>query len=415
MADDNNKDIGRLEEARLAMEDSEHRAKRAEEEKNLEKGRREARLAMEGYEHKVKRELEERRLRDEEIAKKLNAERLAAEQAKIQHEQELKAQAEKATEEEKNRQEENRLRELTRAEQTISKIKEQEGFSIEAMRTIKSDVVQSVEQSKIALTELAKPGGGREVVFGWGQTHNQKNYWLIGLGSLLVLLITLSVAFIILAERTAYESQPEKAVVQSIVFADFHESVNIFNLPPETVIQRIKTVKNKAVDPKKREALYNIYLISESPLVKDRSLIPEPISLDAMLKSTSLSMAKNLQQALLTPYMIGTYKAEPGSLFMVFKIKTYEAARGALLASENATISTLFAPLLDKAVGKTLLEKKFKDQTIKNVDSRILQNDSGNVAAIYAFPDKNTLIIASDEKTFTKVLTTYLNPKPSVQ
>lgn len=415
MADDPKQQSSRLAEARSALEDSAHREQRAQAEQTEAKRRHDALLAMEGYEHKVKRELEEKQAREKRLAQKLEEERLTKEREKQEKERVLKAQAERATALEREQQEELRLHELETAQETITKIKAHEILDIPALRTIRSDVVQSVADNKTTITELVRPGGGREVVFGWRGKTIGKNYFLIVGVSLIVLLLTLGIAFILTVPRTAYEDRPEEIVVPSLVFAEHHESVNTFDLPPETVLQKIKALKNKPVLEKYSDALYNIYLISQSPLVRDRSAGAKPLDLKSFLSASGLLMSEDLRSALVNDFMLGTYKKVPGSVFLVFKVKSFDRARAILLATDNVIISTLFAPLVDKAIGRALLENRFTDQVIKNVDSRVLTDNKNERVIIYAWPDKRTLLIASDETTFIKVLAAYLTPRPSTQ
>ena len=404
-----------LTEAKLAMEDSLHREKREREATEQAKRQHEAELAMEGYEHKIKRELQEKATREAELVKKMEAERQETERLASEKAQQLKEQADKATEAERERQEEARYEELKKNEELINKIKQKETLDIPTVRTIKSDVVQSVASSKVQISELAKPGQGREMVFDWKRNRSEKNYLLIILSSLLILTVVIGISFILLSKRTAYENRPELSVTSSLIFADFHKSINVYDRAPETVIQLIKNEKNLLADSSKADSLFNLYLISASPLVSDYDNNQKPLNFSGFLKATGLSLPDELKRSLTEDYMLGTYKAVPGSAFIVLKIKSYDLARGTLLKTENATISTLFAPLLNKPVGKALLENKFRDQIIKNVDTRVLTTDSGEVATIYTFADRQTLIIASDEATFTKVLLSYLTPKPTIQ
>ena len=59
-----------------------------------------------------------------------------------------------------------------------------------------------------------------------------------------------------------------------------------------------------------------------------------------------------------------------------------------------------------------LLTKEFQDATIKNIDARILSDESGKTVIVYATPNRETIVITTGEDTLKEIILRLNAPKP---
>jgi hypothetical protein len=118
-----------------------------------------------------------------------------------------------------------------------------------------------------------------------------------------------------------------------------------------------------------------------------------------------LSLLRNLSQ----DYMIGIYSFDKNQPFIILTVDDYGQGFSGMLKWEDTMVSDLgqifgITPL----AGSDSTGYIFTDESLNNKDLRIVQNSSRQTILLYSFIDKNTILITSNENTFSGLLNKYL-------
>ena len=74
----------------------------------------------------------------------------------------------------------------------------------------------------------------------------------------------------------------------------------------------------------------------------------------------------------------------------------------------NEDLSPLFGEVLEKTTSTSTPLREpfvFEDSIIKNKEVRVLKDTKGTIRLLYSFIDRETLVITTNESTFSEVLT----------
>lgn len=118
------------------------------------------------------------------------------------------------------------------------------------------------------------------------------------------------------------------------------------------------------------------------------------------------SFIRNLEEDM----MFGAQDREP---FIIFKTSQFDTAFAGMLDWEPY-LSADFAPLFGEPVSRTFIpstrtadqttQAQFVDETVENVDVRILRDEEGEERIVYAFPDRRTILITSSTEALRDLL-----------
>lgn len=122
-----------------------------------------------------------------------------------------------------------------------------------------------------------------------------------------------------------------------------------------------------------------------------------------------------LTRSLKPENLAGLYNAPSGwKPFVIFKLTSFESGFAGMLEWEK-TMKTDLAPLIslgkpeilasstEKYFVNPIIKTGFRDVIIRNKDTRVLVDDSGRRLFFYSFPDKDTLIITTDQATLEEI------------
>jgi hypothetical protein len=117
----------------------------------------------------------------------------------------------------------------------------------------------------------------------------------------------------------------------------------------------------------------------------------------------------------LLPEMTFGYHSFDGTQpFIVFKTEFYEDAFAAMLdweARMNEDLSPLFGDIVMETylVGSSTRTRPasltFEDVLVKNKEVRVLYDSTGKELLLYGFPDSETIVITTNQYTFTEIVT----------
>ncbi len=107
----------------------------------------------------------------------------------------------------------------------------------------------------------------------------------------------------------------------------------------------------------------------------------------------------SLVRSLNNSFMIGAYNKTP---FLLFTTTFFESAFASMLEWEGEFESDL-GPLFTANLSQLTINS-FEDSVVRNKDTRMLRDEIGNVLFLYSFPDRDHLVITTNERALTEIL-----------
>lgn len=288
-------------------------------------------------------------------------------------------------------------------EQVIDKVEQPStpppGSHLETLRTFKNDVAYAVQNQKQSVVKMAVAEQERKIVRKEIQNvmpravqkdpykESKKNVYMIFAS---VFLIVLGVGAGIYA-FTVFRTPPAAVVItktgRTLVAADQEKEIRVANRTPEDVQSLAKGERNQTHTP---GSIVDIYLVDEAG---------KKVPIDVFAATLGLKMPQTLVRSLdAGTYAMGFHMIKGGKLFFVFKPTYFEGSYPSMLGWESTMLNDLSVLFENKSASGI-----FEDKVIKNLDTRIIYNDEGNLSLIYTFINKNYLVITEDEETLVEV------------
>ena len=149
------------------------------------------------------------------------------------------------------------------------------------------------------------------------------------------------------------------------------------------------------------------------------------IAVDEFLKIIEAAPPSFLTRALDDEFVFGLHGSAGNQPFLVFKVNSFENTYAGMLAWEDEILTAL-GPIIKRKTdpltgnlsnasstsqgatstpSKELItaESAFKDEIVRNLDVRAIR-ENNVLTFLYSFPDKETLVITNNDKTFRDVV-----------
>lgn len=128
------------------------------------------------------------------------------------------------------------------------------------------------------------------------------------------------------------------------------------------------------------------------------------IGAQEIFQALEMKPPQSFLETTLPVFYLFAYKGNTkGSLAFIFRTNNFERAFSSLLLWER-TMSRSFRYVVSQNTALDTLPRAFTDKTIKNHDTRILQDQLGSAVLAYALFDKSFAIIATSEEALAAVL-----------
>ena len=212
--------------------------------------------------------------------------------------------------------------------------------------------------------------------------------------------------------KSATDAVSTKQQIPSVIFTDDEKELEITNLSSRQILNELNAIKDRTNITVGR--VRNIFItesfIDEEGLSK-RTLVGAGNFLNAIDAQISTSFLRSLAPE----FMVGVHVFDGNQPFIILRTSFYENAFAGMLGWERNIKEDLF-PLFEPAEINVALTatttsiqavapRTFSDLVIKNKDTRAIRNENGKIILLYSFIDKNTIIITTNENTFSEVFT----------
>lgn len=306
---------------------------------------------------------------------------------------------------------------------------------IQTVRTYQSDIANTIKNDNVSMIKVALSEKKRQERR--GQLDNtledtSKNlYILIGSIVAFIVIAGLIAGFIYLqSERNKQVVQTEQQKVQPILFT---ETTSILNIDQIDLGDLLKIIE------KDKEAVMELGDMKSIVLTIGSSTQERQLTTEEFFTILNSRAPNGLLRSLDPNFLLGVYAFTPREMFAVFKVNSYDAAFAGMFewepsiesdigdifinkkervdrnisalsttrstSSETNDVSTTsISTTTENSPFGVFSQRKFVDKVLSNKDARVLVDTNGKEAMIYTFIDKETLVIATSEKSLKEIL-----------
>lgn len=325
----------------------------------------------------------------------------------------------------------------------LRKQSDEEDTLVRPLRTYKDDISDVMTKKKTSVVSAAAAEAERRQRK--VEAHSERivpkksnaNYVLIA-GALFFLLIGIGIVGYALLFRN---TTPGSISIDSLPKLVFSESQSTIETGGDTRRSFIAKLDEKRTTTNlKLGSITQYYPTTKSATGQTRIL-----SASEFFDLVDITLPGTLSRMLTGPMMLGLHAFNGNQYFIVLKVSEYDRAFAGMLEWENRIEQDLFpvfgiAPLknipvpapvavplptstatttkpviasssptttepVSSVTTDDFISRAFVDIVVKNTNARALKRSGGGTALLYAFPDKNTVVITTSEPTLTEIIT----------
>lgn len=276
---------------------------------------------------------------------------------------------------------------------------------VRPLRTYKDDIAQAVKEHNVSLVsavaaEEKKRRTGPIVV----ETAKQ--------GVKLYLLALMSIFFITAGGGALWLAYELKIVggggvevidIPSHLFTEHQRAIDLPDGNRTTILNILAAEIERSVAP--LNAMEQLYFTEG--LATPEGSRARLISAEDLLGRLELHAPSSFLRALDDDFTFGIHSFGGLEPFLVLKTSSYDTAFAGMLEWEknmSNDLAPVFGPALSTSAG-ILGAGSFEDVVIQSRDARILRRGNGDIALMYAFLDRETIILTTNRNTFMEILT----------
>jgi hypothetical protein len=278
-------------------------------------------------------------------------------------------------------------------------------------------------------------GGGRGMLSGFW-------YFVLGISVTLLIVGGAGVGIALYFFKPATSVLPTSEIPSYIIVEDAR-SVNTDNLSKSQLMSGLIKVQQDLNT--KIGSITQLYFIKTAVDSSTQKIVATLLPASDWFTLLQTHIPSPLARSLDIKMMFGFYQFDQVRPFIILKTSSYETAFAGMLTWErdlNADLAPLFGPTIVQKFSRPISDEEvpviepsststastssstdvvapemrpvtttlflphsFQDAVIVNKDVRVLRDDSGKIALVYGFYDKQTILITTDENTFKEVVT----------
>lgn len=275
---------------------------------------------------------------------------------------------------------------------------------IKRLRTYKEDVAEALKREKTTVVKMVlDEQRRREGLAEMPAPSPKKNALLVWLSIILLVLGGGTMAAIYVFKKT------DETVLRgggtktaSIIFAENEKKINITDTGSERLGKLIKTEIIGA--DIRLDTIENLYFTETGNILSPKGEpLETEINTGRFWSALGISLPPVLLRSFSDEFMFGIHAWNGNQSFIVLKNDFYENAFAGMLKWEESMAKDLLPIMTNKPVD-SFYGKPFQDMVIKNRDIRGLVNESGEPVLMYAFVNRETVVIATHKDTLNEVI-----------
>jgi hypothetical protein len=311
--------------------------------------------------------------------------------------------------------------------------KDNEGEA-QTIKTYQGDIASAIKNDNVSMIKIALAEKRRQDTRGGGgsldgtlNSSSNNNKYLIVFGIMAVFIVGgLLAGYLFLQSQSSQKQAVVQNTVQPILYTEEISNINIDGKDLNQVLKAIDQEKNGVMDTGTMKAIY---------LTSGVGTSTQSLTTQDFFSILQTRVPDGLIRVLDPNFLFGVYAYTPREMFAIFKVSSYDTAFANMLQWEpnietdigsifmnkngnnpvntttesmniSSTTSSSSIPLQQNSPLPSAIftQKKFVDKVFSNKDVRVLQDPQGQQYMFYSFIDKETLVIATSEKTLKEIL-----------
>lgn len=294
------------------------------------------------------------------------------------------------------------------------------------IRTYEGDISDVVKFKKASVAGIAIAEQKKREEEGEYFTDNKKESYfqkflnkktLVMGGSILLFVIAIIIIILSLTGSGGDTTNVKILPTQTeIIFSNETKNIDATGLDKKTLISKI--LEERRLNTSQLGSITNILITTETG-----GIIKIPTTSE-FLDLFEMKLPDSLSNYLDSEFMFGIHSVRNIEPFLILKTSSFENAFTGMLEWEK-TMENDLGPIFIDSPSKTTSEnsteiiadsgtttsesftnikKTFEDVVIRNKDTRVLNDTKGNSKLMYLFPDRETILITTNQYTVAEIL-----------
>jgi hypothetical protein len=287
--------------------------------------------------------------------------------------------------------------------------------NLQRLRTFKSDIAEVMNKQNASLVSMAAAEQERRGDPSTTQQSAPKTFSIkkILVGLLGGTLLIGGIAIIVYALFFRPSNQvPTLPTIPSLIFTEEKQEVDTTSTTPRALIQIL-------TDTKDAVSLSLGSIIQFYPVSKSIDGTLSLLSTQDFFSAIGARVSDPFLRSLGNVFTLGVHVFDGNQPFLLLSTNSYENTFAGMLAWEDTiqtTLAPLFGPVLPTQLENVTLsstttpagtlpkQRTFQDRVIRNIDTRVLTNDNGDIVLLYAFPNQQRLVVTTNEQTLMEII-----------
>lgn len=300
-----------------------------------------------------------------------------------------------------------------------SPAQKQAAMGIPTLHTYRGDIEQTVQGKKISPIDIAAAQARRGAETptreegGLTPPASNKRLWQLGGGAAFIVAAVIIVFFVALSRPAAIPAAAP--AVQTFITVDVTSVVPVQTGEAPSELMRT-LVQYQQAGGLSLGLIQRLYL-SALPTSSPSNALPAELSTQGMFALLLPNAPDELARSLAPQFLLGLHSFSGNLPFLIFKTDNYGQAFAGMLAWETS-MQTDLSPLFSRtpsprfpqqgtttpATLPQLFNTPFVDRVVENHDTRVMEDDMGNILLLWTFIDRQTLVITNNENTLREII-----------
>ncbi|MCR4325387.1 MAG: hypothetical protein NUV59_01095 [Patescibacteria group bacterium] len=279
------------------------------------------------------------------------------------------------------------------------------------VHTLKDDLRRVVHDDKVSyvravsLEEERRHRDKKDAPKTEGQAQRSKRVFTILFGIGVLVFLGASALLGIYAIQWA-RSSPPPTTASSILFS---ENSVFFPLDGQSPTSIKQTLAQARLSSNATLGSITRIIPTVSAAADDGTTTQKPATFAEFMRAIGARPPEDLLRALSSDFFFGIHTVDKNAPIIIVPVLSYQRAFAGMLAWEaalNSDLAPAFQPLTlqttDETGGPAI--RAFGDFVMRNYDTRVLRDDSGQIQMYYSFPTQDILVIAESPYSFNEIL-----------
>ncbi len=276
------------------------------------------------------------------------------------------------------------------------------------IRTFQADIADAIKTDQVSMIHIALAEKKRQERQGsYDDTVKLKdtNKTIVWVGVFAIIFVIASIAgiYFLLPEPQTAEQIIDERKAAPLMYAEQFVNVDVDNRTTDDLVRLLKREKDIEIPLGAMKGITLTTTYGSSTV---------PITGPGFFDTFNTRAPDGIKRSVEDKFMFGIYAFSPYDTFVIFKINSYDTAFASMLEWERFIETDVGDIFINKkktvdstsSTTQNLFRRVFVDKTIDNKDVRMLVDNENTPAMLYSFLDKETLIIASSEKSLKEIM-----------